>query len=139
LKLNYVQYGPDTGSVQKGLVAYVVCEKTVVYSGLLPQVSTINNAEKVVQAICQQMKINWCDYTFIDLQTSRGYSRLKKFERDVSRLVLGLRDSELAVEEWRPIDESMLPRGSAELFDALPWYEPTADTDLDDIINSPTH
>lgn len=139
MKLNYVQHGPDAGSVQKGLVAYVVCENTVVYSGLLPQVSTINKAEEVVYAICQQMKINWCDYTFIDLQTSRGYSRLKKFEHDVSRLVLALRDSELVVEEWKPIDESMLPRGSVELFDALPWYEPAADTNLDDIVISPTH
>ncbi|QQG50095.1 MAG: hypothetical protein HZB70_00725 [Candidatus Berkelbacteria bacterium] len=134
MKINFVQYEPIAPSTPNGLVAYIVSDKLVVFSGLIPtSSSTINSAEAILVAICEREKLDWRECTFIDIQTRRCYERFKKFEHELSRLTLYQNTEKAFVMNWMPAEESELPAGCIELFDELPWYEDTPSTKLDDL------
>ena len=79
--------------------------------GFVP--TTINAAEKVIKAICEQEKIEWKEFEFFDFQTPLGgYSRHEPGRTTaLDRLVLDKRGEDPNVEAWNTIFDTNLDIG----------------------------
>ena len=90
-------------------VAYLVKGKKVIFTatgkteGQAP--TTINGAEKVIEAICRQEGIDWRDFEFFDLQTGAGqYSRHARWETTaLDRLIFDRDSPTLEVKRWETL------------------------------------
>ena len=109
-----VEY-PGFGGDGDGWVAYKIIRKEVFFAGLIREAtSTINAAEDIIRAICKAEEISWQDFTFVDIQTHRGYQKAPgEFKANVLKLGSG---EELSVESWQPIS---LTKKVRQLFDDM--------------------
>ncbi len=84
-------------------VAYLVYRQTIYFSGITKPGSTINFAEQVVLAICKAEGIRWQDYTFVDVETFRGYPGYAPGSYCIDQLAIVNDAGKPRVESWREI------------------------------------
>lgn len=109
----------------KGRVAYIIIDTVVFFSGLTPtgeSTTTINDAEGVIEAICEAEGLKWESCQFYDIQTHRGY-RKSPGEFDVDRLNVAPQriggTNRPWVDSWQPVEFEELPERVRELFEPL--------------------
>jgi hypothetical protein len=114
--LNYSRFAGDNRS---GEVVYQVFgERMCVFSGITSYVdsqATINVPDAVVQAICQEEKVEPDALEFYDLQTHQAYPRLQPGKFSFNRIYLKHKEGEWAAEGWV---WTLCPREAIEAFAA---------------------
>lgn len=109
-EITYVGNGPEFN----GKVIYLLDAYTIYFCGITPHsTSTINAAERVIQAIANDLGINYLDYEFIDIQTWHQYGSKKRGEFDADQLKFVSMNSRPYVHDWVPFS---LPEAILNVF-----------------------
>lgn len=113
-KLKVVWYG-GTWERFNGRVAYVI-DGTSVYFTSIPVsdrkyvTSTINAAERIVEAISEVEHIDWRYFAFHDIQTWRGYEGKRRGYYAIDRLTFQSRRGQPVSPAWTPVARWAFPR-----------------------------